>query len=114
MVLVAHQLLHVERRRVVEELARLAQQERLGIQPGLLALRQLGQHGGLGGLQHAVEPPQHGERQDDLAVFGLLVVAAQQIGDGPDEGGEVGIAHSCPGVTRVLLVRRKISWQTAR
>ena len=29
----------------------------------------------------------------DLAVSGLLVVAAQQIGDGPDERGKVGIAH---------------------
>ncbi len=37
-VLVAHQLLQVERRRVVEELAGLLQQERLGVQPGLLAL----------------------------------------------------------------------------
>ena len=37
-VLVAHELLQVERRGVVEELAGLAQQEGLGIQPGLLAL----------------------------------------------------------------------------
>ena len=29
------------------------------------------------------------ERQDDLAVLGLLVVAAQQVGDRPDEGGVV-------------------------
>ena len=92
-VLVAHQLLHVQRRRVVEELARLAQQERLRVQPGLFSRRQLGQHGGLGRLQHAIQPPQHGEGQDDLAVFGLLVVAAQEIGDGPDEGGEIRISH---------------------
>ena len=61
-----------------------------GFTPGLLALGQLRQHGGLGRLQHAVEPAQHGERQDDLAVLGLLVVAAQQVGDGPDEVGELG------------------------
>ena len=93
-VLVAHQLLQVQRRRVVEELARLAQQERLGIQLGLLALGQFGEHGGFGRFKHAIEPAQNGERQDDLAVFGLLVVAAQEIGDGPDEGGKIGVAHS--------------------
>ena len=92
-VLVAHELLQVERRRVVEELAGLPQQEGLGVQPGLLARGQLGEHGGLGGFEHAVEAAQDGERQDDLAVLGLLVVAAQQIGDGPDEGGEIGVAH---------------------
>ena len=37
--------------------------------------------------------PQDGERQDHLALFGLLEVAAEEIGDGPDEGGEVGIRH---------------------
>ena len=93
-VLVAHELLQVERRGVVEKLAGLAQQERFGIHLGLLAFGQFGKHGGLGGFQHAIEPAQHGERQDDLAVFGLLVVAAQQIGDGPDEGGEIGVAHA--------------------
>ena len=36
-------------------------------------------------LEHAVEPPQHGERQDHLAVLGLLVVAPQQVRDRPDE-----------------------------
>jgi hypothetical protein len=89
-VLVAHQLLQVERRRVVEELARTCEQERLGVEPGLGRARLLGQHGGLGRLEHAVEAAQHGERQDDLAVLGLLVVAAEEVGDGPDEGGEVG------------------------
>ena len=64
-----------------------------GFSSAFCALLQLRQHGGLGGFQHAIEPPQHGERQDDLAVFGLLVVAAQQIGDGPDEGREIGVAH---------------------
>ena len=57
MVLVAHQLLHVQGRRIEEELPRLAQQERLRVQPGLLSGGQLGQHGGLGLLQHAIEPP---------------------------------------------------------
>ena len=85
-VLVAHQLLHVERRRVVEELAGLAEQERLGVQAGLLRLRPASaEHGGLVGSSTQSSRRKHGERQDDLAVFGLLVVAAQQVGDGPDE-----------------------------
>jgi hypothetical protein len=52
-------------------------------------LSQLGEHRRLGRLEHAVEAAQHGEGQDDLAVLGLLVVAAEEVGDGPDEGGEV-------------------------
>ena len=54
---------------------------------------QLSQDGGLGGFEHAIEAAQHREGQDDLAVFGLLVVAAQEVGNGPDEGGEVGFSH---------------------
>ncbi len=92
-VLVAHQLLQVERRGVVEVAAGLLQQERLRVHPGRLALGQLLQHRRLGGLQHAVEAAQDGEGEDDLAVLGLLVVAAQEVGDGPDEGGEVRIGH---------------------
>ncbi len=40
---------------------------------------------GLGGVEDTVEPPQHGQRQDDLPVLGLLVVAPQQVGNRPDE-----------------------------
>ncbi|MDP2823101.1 MAG: hypothetical protein Q8O52_10565 [Sulfuritalea sp.] len=72
-------------------------------QPGLGRLVDLGvklealedvAHGGLGGFQHAVETAQDGERENDLAVFGLLVITAQEIGDGPDEGREVGVGHA--------------------
>ena len=41
---------------------------------------------GLGGLEDAVEPAQHDEREDDAAVLGLLVVTAEQVGDRPDRG----------------------------
>jgi hypothetical protein len=44
---------------------------------------------GLGGLEDAVEAAEQDERQDDAPVLGLLVVAAQQVGDGPDEAGVV-------------------------
>ena len=77
-----------KRRRVVEALTGLAQQERLRVEPGLLLVRQLRQHRRLGRLKHAIEPAQHREGQDDLAVVGLLVIAPQQVGDGPDEGGK--------------------------
>ena len=43
---------------------------------------------GLGGLQDAVEAAEQDEREDDSAVLRLLVVAAQQIGDGLDEAGK--------------------------
>lgn len=92
-VLVPHQLLHVERRGVVEELPGLAEQERLGVDLVLGPLLLLGEHGLLGRLQHAIETAQDGERQNDLPVLGLLVIAPEEIGDGPDEGGEVRVAH---------------------
>ena len=56
------------------------------------------EHRLLGRLQHAVQAAQHGQRQDDLAVLGLLVVAPQQVGDRPDERGVVAhVLGSCSG-----------------
>ena len=43
-----------------------------------------------GGFQHAFQPTQNGERQDDPSVLGLLEITAQQIGQGPDIGGGLG------------------------
>ena len=57
--------------------------EALGFLGGLF-----GKHGGLGGGQHAIQAPQHGEGQDDLAVVMRLVIPAQQIRDGPDQAGQ--------------------------
>jgi hypothetical protein len=84
----------VERRGVVEKPAGFPQEEGLWIQPGLLALLLFREHRGLCGLEHAIQPAQDSEREDDLPVFRLLVVAAQEIGDGPEEGGEIGIAQA--------------------
>ena len=47
------------------------------------------QDGLLGRFEHAIQAADDGERQDDLAVLGLLVVAPEQISDGPDEGSVV-------------------------
>ena len=101
-VLVAHQLLEVERRTVVEALLGDAGQHHIGAE--LLLLERLGllKHGRLGGLEHAVEAAQDGEREDHLAVVGLLEVASEKIGDGPDEGGEVGVGHG-----ELLRLRRE-------
>jgi hypothetical protein len=72
---------------------RRLQQERLRVEPGFLPLDLLGEDFRFRPLQHAVQTTQDREWEDDLAVFRLPVVAAQQIGDGPDEGREVRIGH---------------------
>jgi len=74
-------------------LAGLLQQERLGVDAGLLADGEFGEDRALGGLEDAVETAEDREGEDDLAVLLLLVVAAQEVGDGPDEGGAVGVGH---------------------
>ena len=76
-VLVAHQFFDVQGRGVVEQQPGLFEQKRLGVDPDGLTFLFLGQHGFLGGLQHAVQPPQHREGQDHATVLGLLVVAPQ-------------------------------------
>jgi hypothetical protein len=43
----------------------------------------------LRGFEDTVEAADHGERQDHLAVLGLLVVPAEKISHAPDEGGVV-------------------------
>ena len=96
-VLVAHDLPQIERRDVVEELAGFPQEEGLGIKAGRLTLFFFCEDGGLGGLKDAVQTAEDGEWEDDLAVFRLFVVAAQQVGDGPDEGGEIGAGHYLRG-----------------
>jgi hypothetical protein len=69
------------------------------VEDGLLVLHRAaleaftpGQNVGLGWLKDAVEAAQDGERQDDLAVLGRLVGAAEKVGDAPDEADLVGEA----------------------
>lgn len=93
-VLIPHQLFHVERGRVIEKLPRLPQQERLGIHPGLRPDVEFLQDRGLGRFEHAIQPPEDGERQNDLPILGLLVVPAEEIGDGPDKRGKIRIGHN--------------------
>ncbi len=42
----------------------------------------------LGRGKDAVQPPEHREWEDDAAVLGLAVVAAEEVGDRPDERGK--------------------------
>jgi hypothetical protein len=67
------------------------------LQVAALQLRVPFDHLRLGRLQHAVEAAQDGERQDHLAVVRLLVVAAQQVGDLPQEAGDLGEVGEAAG-----------------
>lgn len=90
---VAQELLEVERGDVCEALPGLAQDEGLGVDAHALPQGDLGQHRILGGRQHAVASSQHGKGQDHLAVVRQLVFAAQEVGDGPQEGGQGGLVR---------------------
>ena len=76
-VLVAHRLLQVERRRVVEELARFPSR-RASVNPAFSRAASSAEYGWLGGSNTQIEAAEDCERQDHLAVVGLLVVTAQR------------------------------------
>ena len=52
------------------------------------------EHRGLGRREEAIEAAQHGQRQDDLAVFVPLVRPPEQVADAPDEVGELRVGVS--------------------
>jgi hypothetical protein len=85
MVLVAEEFDEVEQGGVVKRLSGLSGEKRVGIQPRLGLCLKLGQYRRLRRLQYAIETAQNRKRQDDAAVLGLLIVAAQEVGDGPDK-----------------------------
>ncbi len=90
----AAQLGQVHRRGVVEGLARGLEEELLaGVLLQLLhglELLDLFENLGLAALQHALQAAQDREGEDHAAVLGLLEVAAEQVGEGPDVGGGLG------------------------
>lgn len=101
---VALQLLEIERRVVVEALTGgLVECGVKGIALKLAALAAFvrGQHLALRGREHAVEPPEHGHGQHDALVLRWAVRAAQQVGDLPDQVGEVIVVRH-----RSVLFRR--------
>ncbi len=82
----------IEPREIVELALRdrgeLRADDRLGLRLDLFVL---GEDRSLCRREDAVEPPQDGKRQDDLAVFVPFVGAAQEIADAPDEAGDLGV-----------------------
>ena len=88
LILITHELLKIEWRGIVEKLPGLPQQKWL--REFTPAFFLFSRSANTVGLVFSPRPqsqtvPQDGERQNDLAVLGLLVVAAQQIRDRPDE-----------------------------
>ncbi len=71
MVLVPHQLFEIEGGGVVEELPRIPQHERLGIDLGRLVLRLLGLHRRFVGLEHVVVSAEDGKPQYDPPILEL-------------------------------------------
>ena len=63
--------------------------ERVVVEPAALALLQFGEDLGLGRGKHAVEPAEHGHGQHDPLVLRRAVRPAEQVGDLPDQVGEV-------------------------
>ena len=55
----------------------------------------------LGGFEHAVQPPQHRQRQDDILVLPPLEGVPNQVRDSPDEVGNLTVVH-------LLITRRWI------
>lgn len=76
-------LLQRQARPVVEGVPRGPPQEAVRVDAAVLVLFRDLRDLLAGRLQHALQSPQHRERQDDLAVVGLLVVPPQEVGDGP-------------------------------
>ena len=50
-------------------------------------------HGLAGGREYAVEPPQDSEGEDDVLVMAAFEGIADEVSDGPDEGGDFGVVH---------------------
>lgn len=92
---VVEQPAKVERRGVVDvEPTRRSAEDRVEVGDSAGVLLVGGEDGGLGGFEHAVEAAEDDERQDHPAVLGLLIVAAEEVGDRPDEGDAVlGAGH---------------------
>jgi hypothetical protein len=82
---IVEQLAERERGHVGELLAGDLLEDRSDVVDLVLVLLVLGEDRVLRRLQHGVEAPDHDQRQDDLLVLRLLVVATQQLGDRPGE-----------------------------
>src|SRR5581483_458419 len=105
---VVEQPREVERARVVD-LADAG--DRLEHRTDVLDLQRLAtrQNVCLRGLEHAVEPAQHDEREDHPPVLRLLVDAAELVRDRPDEGSVVaGVAVAHAATWPAATLRRPV------
>jgi hypothetical protein len=58
----------------------------------------------LRGLQDLVDAAEDGQREDDVLVLAALEGVADQVGDGPEEGGDLGVGHGLrTNVSSLLL-----------
>ena len=105
---VGEQFLEVVARRVVEGEARGAPELRVEVVELALQTALDLQHLPLGGGQHAVEPPQHGERQDDVLVLAPLEGVADQVRHAPDEADDLAVVHVVPFPDQRALVIQPI------
>lgn len=70
---------HRKRAHVVEGLLAFARQDEVQVDARVFLLLVLTQYAFLGISQDAIKAPQQREGKDDLAIVGLLVVAAQEV-----------------------------------
>ena len=75
MVRVAHELVQIQGRSVVEEFASFSEDERLRVDPSGFPQGFLLKHSRFGRFKHAIEAPEHGERENDASIFRLFIIA---------------------------------------
>ena len=69
----------------------------------------LSEHTGLSGSKYTVEPSKHGHGQHDALVLRRAVGTAQQIGDLPDQVGEVAVVrHEYAHSRRLVGIKHNI------
>ena len=96
---VGEQLLEVVARRVVKREPGGAPELRVEVVEPALVLCLDHQHLPLRGRQHAVEPSQYRQRQDDVLVLAPLEGVADEVSHPPDEADDLAVVHvsSVPG-----------------
>jgi len=85
---------HIQRRSVIEVMARLFQPEWVWVDLRRATLRFLCQDSGFGRFQDAIELSETYERLSDSAIFRLLVITSEQLSDRPDERRKVLLTHT--------------------
>lgn len=82
---IAQQLGNIKWRGIVERLARFLDQKGLEIDALIISRFVFFEDSGFGALQHAIQAPQQGKRQNNLAIVGLFEIPSEQISNRPCE-----------------------------